>query len=216
MARRMRQAYMCGVLQASFLMAAAVGCAPPEPLPVAQPASVTAVEGPVAVGYFSVCNEADPADSTALARFVAREGNVVVSAASLRPTGAVRHVRIASGVESLEYDCREFGLVSPALVVGRETEWVDRVCIPDVSTFRERGADGTVRVPFPGTAGSRQMDVLRSRHGQSVAIVGKSENGVFVSSLMLPLEQGDLVLSAMRVSIDTLRGSVESLRRLVR
>jgi len=60
------------------------------------------------------------------------------------------------------------------------------------------------------------MDVLRSRHGQSVAIVGKSENGVFVSSLMLPLEQGDLVLSAMRVSTDTLRGSVESLRRLVR
>lgn len=200
---------------ANIWIVAAAGCAPPEPAAAPHSTAIAAAEGPAPTAYFSVCNEADPADGDALAGFAAREGNLVVSAASAELTGETRHVRIVSGGESLEYDCRELRLAGPAMVVGQEAGPLNWACIPDVATFRETAEDGSVRVPFPGTGGSVQMDVLRSRRGLPLAIVGRSEGGVFVSSMVVAMERGDLVLRAARVSASTLRANVGSLRGMM-
>ena len=135
---------------------------------------------------------------------------------SVEITGETRHVRIVSGMESLEYECRELRLVGASVVVGREMPPASLACVPDVSTYRETGADGTIRVPFPGTEGSGQLDMLRARHERPVAIVGRIESGVFVSSLAVPMDHGNLVLQADRVAVGTVRIRVDSLREMVR
>ena len=85
------------------------------------------------------------------------------------------------------------------------------------NTRTETAADGRVSVPYPGTEdGWNQRDVVRSRRGSPIAFWGKDEGGVFVSSLVLPLEAGEVVTSRARVRIDGLGRIVTALRAAVR
>ncbi|MBK6529904.1 MAG: hypothetical protein IPF99_09940 [Deltaproteobacteria bacterium] len=200
-------------------VAGAMGCAPSEPpgMLASQTASVMAAQRDVPVTYFSNCLEAPPSDEASLASYAARPGNVVISASAGEVTDEVRHVRLVNGDESLEFDCRVVRLSDVGLVAGRSDVLPNHACVPDISTYRKTAADGRVSVPYPGTEdGWNQRDVVRSRRGSPIAFWGKDEGGVFVSSLVLPLEAGEVVTSRARVRIDGLGRIVTALRAAVR